>query len=65
MAWKKEFIYAPNETMWLSIAKPWEGSLSDFHGRMKARLERVERQRSHYESDVQHQDVVSDTRGLV
>jgi hypothetical protein len=43
IGWRKRdnFLYAPNETVWLLVSEPWSGDLLDFHERMIGRLERI------------------------
>jgi len=63
--WKGEFIYSPHESLWLRGADPWMNDLPEFHARMTARLSQLLRHKADYSDEQRHQEVVSDTAGLV
>jgi hypothetical protein len=55
---RDNFLYAPHETMWLSIIQPWvDDGLQEFHDRMVGRLKRCR--------TFCNQNAVDDTAGLV
>ena len=63
--WQDGFIYAPHATMWLAGSHPWYGDLPEFHERMTGRLERNIQARSIYDEEVDHRNLVADTKSLV
>jgi len=42
-SWRDGALYAPNGTMWLDGADPWNGDLRSFRDRMVGRVERIQR----------------------
>ena len=39
--WREGSLYAPNGTMWLDEANPWQSSLREFRERMIGRADRL------------------------
>ncbi len=66
LGWQRRdgFLFAPDDSMFLSLLGPWEGDLVDFHSRMTGRLERIHQQRATF-SEIQFPQIVSDVTGLV
>ena len=62
--YKQQSIYAPNETMWLSVSCPWMQDLPDFFERMKGRLARIQGNKEIHASLGEYQKVVDDVTGL-
>jgi hypothetical protein len=63
--YKEQFIYAPNETMWLLVSCPWTEDLPDFFERMKGRLSRIQNNKGSPAAIVEYQKGVDDVTGLI
>lgn len=63
--WRNEFIYAPNETMWLLGSNPWQNDLLDFHESMIQRMQRIIQNREYHDDKSQHSKMVEDVESLV
>lgn len=62
--WREGSIYAPHRSIWLGSV-PWGGGLSDFHERMRGRLQRIEEHWADYDGPQSHRNTVEDSRSLV
>ncbi|HSB08756.1 MAG TPA: hypothetical protein VLM38_04555 [Blastocatellia bacterium] len=63
--YRESFIYAPNQTMWLLVAEPWQADLAEFHERMAGRKERIIKNAGFHDNQEQHKNVVSDITSLI
>ena len=63
--WREDVLYAPNEGFWLDGPQPWVENLQDFHERMTARLERIQRNRDIYKVEADYQNTFDNVAGLV
>jgi hypothetical protein len=63
--WREDFLYAPNESMWLLKSQPWIEDLQNFHERMIGRLERIQRNRNTHKTEAEYKNVFNDTAGLI
>lgn len=63
--YRENFIYAPNQTMWLLATEPWQGDLAEFHERMVGRKQRVIKNAGFHDNQEQHKNVVDDTASLI
>lgn len=63
--WRDDFIFAPNETMSLHGATPWDKNLPDFYERMVGRKQRIIKNKAYHRDETDHKKVVDDVSSLV
>jgi hypothetical protein len=63
--WREDVLYAPSEGFWLIKSQPWVEDLQDFHERMVARLERIQRNRDSHKIEAVYKNNFNETADLV